>query len=253
MKSPEEEYQRLLESFEFDPGGLDYALLERHKSSLAQLARMSNCGVTVYDMYQRKHVFTSGNFAHLFGYDLNEVEKYDADYFGRQIHPDDLPVIARNGVAVLRHFLEKREGWADSKMISEYRILAGERYLRVIEQYQVLEFDAAGNVWLSLSVLDVSPDQGPLEAVRCKLMNCITGELYQLPEFSEPYAVSPLSEREKRILQLVRDGHLSKEISEQLAISVHTVNTHRQRILEKLNVDNSHEAVRYASRYGLLD
>jgi DNA-binding NarL/FixJ family response regulator len=53
-------------------------------------------------------------------------------------------------------------------------------------------------------------------------------------------------------LQLVKDGRLSKEISEELHISVHTVNTHRQRILEKLDVDNSMEAVKYASELGLL-
>ena len=62
-----------------------------------------------------------------------------------------------------------------------------------------------------------------------------------------------LSPRERRVLELVRDGLLSKEISEQLAISVHTVNTHRQRILEKLNAGNSMEAVRYAQRLGLLE
>ncbi|WP_235782360.1 response regulator transcription factor [Phocaeicola paurosaccharolyticus] len=45
---------------------------------------------------------------------------------------------------------------------------------------------------------------------------------------------------------------LSKEISEQLFISVHTVNTHRQRILEKLDVNNSMEAVKYASALGLI-
>ncbi len=45
----------------------------------------------------------------------------------------------------------------------------------------------------------------------------------------------------------------SKEISNQLASSVHTVNAHRQRILEKLNVDNSIETIRYVSHLGWLD
>lgn len=62
-----------------------------------------------------------------------------------------------------------------------------------------------------------------------------------------------LTPREINILQLIKDGLLSKEISEQLFISIHTVNTHRQRILEKLDVDNSMEAVKYASTLGLLN
>ncbi len=46
---------------------------------------------------------------------------------------------------------------------------------------------------------------------------------------------------------------LSKEIAAELHISVNTVNTHRQRILEKLGVGNSIEAVRYAHMLGLLE
>lgn len=61
-----------------------------------------------------------------------------------------------------------------------------------------------------------------------------------------------LSPREIEILQMVKDGLLSKEIAEQLCISIYTVNTHRQRILRKLDVSNSIEAIKYASAVGLL-
>ncbi|MDR0368534.1 MAG: LuxR C-terminal-related transcriptional regulator, partial [Bacteroidales bacterium] len=61
-----------------------------------------------------------------------------------------------------------------------------------------------------------------------------------------------LTKREIEILKLVKDGFLSKEISDKLSISLHTVNTHRQRVLEKLRVDNSIEAVMLASKLGLI-
>lgn len=249
------EYQRLLASQSFAPEELDYSLLEAHKQQLATLAMVSNSGISLYDMCAREHVFTSYNFKALFGYEVEQEASLDTDYFNSRIHPDDMPVLMRNGVAVLRYFLgTAHEELARTKMISEYRIRGAEDYLRVIEQYRVLEFDPRGNIWLSLSVLDVSPNQATMSGVQSKLMNCLTGDVYQLPEFEVPIGrVSPLSQREKNILRLVSEGWLSKEISQQLAISVHTVNTHRQRILEKLNVDNSLEAVRYASRYGLLD
>ena len=62
-----------------------------------------------------------------------------------------------------------------------------------------------------------------------------------------------LSEREKEILQMVRKGMLSKEISEKLYLSIHTVNKHRQNIMQKMNTNNILEAIEYARKLGLLD
>ena len=47
-------------------------------------------------------------------------------------------------------------------------------------------------------------------------------------------AYQELSLREKEILSLVSKGHTSKEISEELFISIHTVDTHRKKILAKM-------------------
>ena len=250
-----ENHQDWLNTQTFDPGELDYSLLDKHIELLTQLARVSNTGITVYDMYRQKHVFTSYNFTELFGYDWDKIVREDTTYFTTQIHPDDVEPLNRNGYATWNYFWgkEKRPEALYTKLISEYRIRIGERYVRVIEQYQPLELDPSGNVWLSLSVLDVSPNQAPLEKVQSKLMNCRTGEMYTLAEFDTSPQGPLLSHREKEVLELIRKGLLSKEISQQLMISVHTVNTHRQRILEKLSADNSMEAVRYASRFGLLD
>ena len=144
--------------------------------------------------------------------------------------------------------MDHKELAPDVKLIDEYRVDVGGRYVRVIEQFRVLEFDRSGNIWLSLSILDVSPNRGTEGGVRSQLLNYRTGEVFPLPT---PEA-SSLSGREREILRLISRGKLSKEIADQLNISVHTVNTHRQHILEKLNADNSMEAVRYASARGLL-
>jgi DNA-binding NarL/FixJ family response regulator len=61
-----------------------------------------------------------------------------------------------------------------------------------------------------------------------------------------------LTSREKEILLLIAKGEISKEIAHQLNISINTVNRHRQNILEKLNVNNSIEAVRTAEALDLL-
>jgi DNA-binding CsgD family transcriptional regulator len=51
---------------------------------------------------------------------------------------------------------------------------------------------------------------------------------------------------------LLASGLISKQIADKLFISVNTVNTHRQRIIEKLDVTNTAEAVKYGVSVGLL-
>lgn len=138
-------------------------------------------------------------------------------------------------------------------MVSEFRIRnAVGVYVRAVEQYSVLELDKKGNVWLSLSMLDVSPDQDIFQPVKTHLLNVKDNSIVSILELYAEHQEFELTPQELKILQLIKEGFLSKEISEQLFISKHTVNTHRQRILKKLDVANSMEAVKKASSLGFL-
>ncbi|MDR1601662.1 MAG: LuxR C-terminal-related transcriptional regulator [Tannerella sp.] len=240
------EYGRLMSSQVFNAADMDYGLLERHRPMLAQMARMCGSVVSIFDMCARRHVFTSCNFSDLFG------RQTDVEEMEVRMHPDDVLHLWQHAVSAFRYALACRTDVADCKFIVEYRISnASGRYVRVIEQQSVLESDRAGNVWLVLSVLDLSPDQSPLKAVKFGVFRKKDSSAVSIPGLPAGN-MAGLSPREIEILQMVGDGMLSKEISDRLYISVHTVNTHRQRILEKLNVDNSMEAVKYASALGLL-
>ncbi len=61
-----------------------------------------------------------------------------------------------------------------------------------------------------------------------------------------------LTSREKQVLTLTAEGYTNHEIAERLVISPKTVDTYRQRIMEKLNLHHRSELVRYALRRGLL-
>ncbi|OFW38779.1 MAG: DNA-binding response regulator [Acidobacteria bacterium RIFCSPLOWO2_12_FULL_67_14b] len=61
-----------------------------------------------------------------------------------------------------------------------------------------------------------------------------------------------LSEREREIFQLVAEGRTNKEVAELLQISPATVETHRARILQKLDIHNTAELVLYAVRKGVI-
>ena len=66
----------------------------------------------------------------------------------------------------------------------------------------------------------------------------------------EPFDV--LTPRELEVLKLIAEAHTSKEIAEQLWISVKTVERHRQNILDKLGMRDRVELTRYAIRRGLI-
>ena len=62
-----------------------------------------------------------------------------------------------------------------------------------------------------------------------------------------------LSSREREVLQMLAEGKTNKEIAATLNLSVYTVDAHRGRIMEKLNVHSINELVRFAVRNGLVD
>lgn len=66
-----------------------------------------------------------------------------------------------------------------------------------------------------------------------------------LDEAREAPSVNSLTDRELQIIQQIKDGHSSREIAEQLNISLKTVEVHRHNILKKLRLKNSASLVNF--------
>jgi two-component system, NarL family, response regulator NreC len=62
----------------------------------------------------------------------------------------------------------------------------------------------------------------------------------------------PLSARERQVLQLVGEGKSTKEVAAQLGVSVKTAESHRARLMRKLDIHETASLVRYAIRRGLI-
>ncbi|PKN32958.1 MAG: DNA-binding response regulator [Deltaproteobacteria bacterium HGW-Deltaproteobacteria-19] len=69
---------------------------------------------------------------------------------------------------------------------------------------------------------------------------------------SQPEATSPLTSREREILQLIAEGHSTKEIASHVCLSIKTVETHRRNIMEKLGIHSVAELTKYSIREGLI-
>lgn len=88
------------------------------------------------------------------------------------------------------------------------------------------------------------------------------GDTYLSPDVSNvvvgayltnsPEQVMPLRDRERQVLQLVAEGKTSKEIATILGISIKTAESHRSKIMERLDIHDTAGLVRYAIRHGLI-
>ncbi len=67
----------------------------------------------------------------------------------------------------------------------------------------------------------------------------------------EPYTL--LTSREREILQLIAEGYTNKEVAAKLFISAKTVDAHRSHIMEKLDIHEVAQLVKYAIRKGITD
>jgi DNA-binding NarL/FixJ family response regulator len=67
---------------------------------------------------------------------------------------------------------------------------------------------------------------------------------------ADPY--DALTDREKQVLKLVAEGHSNKEVATLLGISVKTAMSHRERAMEKLDLHNRTDLVRFAVKRGIV-
>lgn len=118
---------------------------------------------------------------------------------------------------------------------------ASGKYINVISRTQVTQQDRNGKAWIVMGIMDIAPDQTPLETVKYSVLDLKNGELISVPVIDNDDSL--LTKREMEILKLIRQGLLSKEIADQLNISIYTVNNHRKNILTKLKANNILEAI----------
>lgn len=69
---------------------------------------------------------------------------------------------------------------------------------------------------------------------------------------NEPSVFSELTDREREVLQLIAEGKATKEISSSLYVSIKTVETHRKRIMDKLDTHSIADLTKYAIREGII-
>ncbi len=234
---------------------LDGTAVENCKVIVESVTKVSNACAVITDAAHDYCYLFLGDLAGLLGLDeasYREFDSSDEDVIYNRMHPEDL-VEKRMLEYEFFKFVDGLSAADKVRYKATCRIRiknhAGD-YIVLDNSTQIIKPSPAGKIWLILCCYDLSPEQSLLTGIEPRIKNNYTGEIIPLSFSDRKKHI--LTQREKEILMLIKEGKLSKEIADRLGISVHTVNRHRQNILEKLSVGNSMEAVMAAASMGLL-
>ena len=238
---------------QFNANELDYSAVNARLGFLKKFAEMDNSSMAILDFYQNNCLFVKSKMVDLLGYNLDEILLRGQQYFLEFVHPDDLEALVDSIVSSFAFLKEiPAEHRGDYKTILNFRIKsARNESIQLIQQRIVLESDNLGNIWLMVVITDWLPDSSKLTRVGSRLINLRNNRFYLFDDENNSQK-SLLSKREVEILSLVSKGMVSKEIADQLYISIHTVNNHRQNIIEKMDVENSAEAIAFGKSLGII-
>ena len=86
-----------------------------------------------------------------------------------------------------------------------------------------------------------------------KLAESFSSAIISICRGDQSPSPDPLTPRERQVLKLIAEGHIDRQISEKLCISVRTVHRHHANIRSKLNLKHTAELVRYAISRGYVN
>lgn len=247
-------YADLALNQDYNLESMNYAEVEKHIFFLKQLATVENSSVGVVDVYKQNYVFVQSKFLASLGMSVEDIMKVGQKIFFSIMHPNDVPFVIETHCRSFEFLLQlpvtERKKY---KTIYDFRLKdKNGEYIRFIQQVVPIELDANGSIWLMLLINDIVSGTSEFKKQQRRLVNIETGKLYLYNDEDELNSKTILSKREIEILGLLAKGMASKNIADELSLSVNTVNNHRRNILEKTDTYSTAGAVRYAISLGLM-
>ncbi len=171
----------------------------------------------------------------------------------RTLKPDilivDISLNGPDGLDLLKNIRSKDPGLPVLILSMHDESIYAERALRAGANGYIMKQEATGKVLVALRRI-LNHEIYVSSRIASKMLQQFVGAS------SSPATHSPvddLSDRELEVLRLMGDGHATRQIAEELHLSVKTVESYQAHLKEKLSLKNSRELVQYAVQWTMTE
>lgn len=193
-------------------------------------------------------LYLEDSFETLTGYPAQNLVEKGLRFWFPLIHPEDMPKLSDSIIKSNELLTASGSPRPFPPLMLDYRFkLSNGGWERIKEtKYLLLQAheSAIDKVLCKFEFIERAPKKSCSRLLDFALAH---------KEIHSKFPNPPLTEREMEILMLISKGLSTKLIADKCCISINTVETHRRHLLEKLQVKNSMELIKEASKLYSLD
>lgn len=236
-----------------------YKMLPTLIGFVDRFAKCSNLSLYIIDYKNQEFVYVSENKLFLCGYSAADVKEMGYSFYKKVVSNEDLEFLSEINKVGFQFFyqqpLEKRDQY-----VIEYDFdLCHVNRQKTRINHRLIPFciTSNGDIWLALCIVSMSFNKNTDShyARVATIRNIYTREEFSYSLKTKTWdrqLQHELTRKELLVLQYSAQSYTNQEISAMLKVNINTIKFHKKNIFEKLNVNNSQEAITVASRLGLL-
>jgi DNA-binding NarL/FixJ family response regulator len=219
---------------------------------LNETLRLRKASLAIIDLKAMRYLCTFGDLEAVIGWDNEIIYQEGVIFFLSKLLPMDYLGLEKMS-GIMTNFVSSLESnrMTGFKSFFDFRMQGQDGSIsRILQEGVALKRDSTGNIQLLLALIS---DISHLKRDDRQHLRLTDGRENLIYEVSNDSGVcmklEPLSRRELEIAKLIGKKFTSEEIGEQLFLSTHTINTHRQNMLRKMRMTDMMELINFLSIY----